>query len=118
MTNGQKIIMPPYFVSVRWKDSPKGEEKSYQDDVERVFGFRSHQKNHQEIVDMLDGIVNKGGEVIYFGVYDKSKRNFIGVKNKNELQKLMVPVMPTRNIAEIKSARSHIRKLLQELINQ
>lgn len=120
MTSGQKIIMPPYFVSVRWKDSPRGEEKSYQDNTQQSFGpgYRSHQNNYKEIFDMLDGIVKKGGEVIYFGIYDKSKKSFIEIKNKNELQKLMVPTIPTRNIAETKLTRSHIRKLLRELINQ
>ena len=114
----QAIIMPPYFVSVKWKDSSDGEEKSYQDNTRQAWGYRPHQKSHTEIMEMLDGIVNKGGEVIYFGIYDKSKGNFIEAKNKEALGRLLIPTMPKplKDIAEIKVTRRQLKLLINEAI--
>jgi len=113
------IIMPPYFISITWKDSPQGQDKSYTDDIERKFGFREHQNNVSIIKNMLDSIVNKGGEVKYFSLYDPEIKSFIKVNDKAQLNKLVVPPLPPprQKIAEsLTLTRKDLRSLIEGLL--
>ena len=118
-----KIIMPPYFITIRWKDTRNGPVKSYTDDVKRVFDFREHQNNASEIKKMLDGIVNNGGSIEYFGVYDPEIKYFIKVSNKEQLDKLLIPSLGTappvpgrKQVAETKITRKQLRDLIKKIL--
>jgi multimeric flavodoxin WrbA len=116
------IIMPPYFITINWKDTPKGPIKSYTDDVKRVFGFREHQNNASSIKKMLDGIVNKGGSVEYFGIYDPEIMSFVKVSSKEQFDKLLIPSIDSlppkpdrKKVAEVKIAKKQIIDLIQNI---
>ena len=113
-----KLIVPPYFISITWKDSPQGQDKTYTDDIKRKFGFREHQNNVSIIKNMLDGIVNKGGEVKYFSLYDPEIKSFIKINDKSQLDKLVIPKLPpaSQKIAEIKVTKRQLRQIIKNIL--
>jgi hypothetical protein len=71
---------------------------------------------------MLDGIVNKGGSVEYFGIYDPEIMSFVKISSKEQFDKLLIPSIDSlppkpdrKKVAEVKIAKKQIIDLIQNI---
>ena len=110
-----RIMLPPYFIKVTWRDELGGRQKYYEDDIKRSFAFSPHQMKAQEIIKMYQGIINRGGEIINFSMYDNVIfKDYIPVPDINQLKKLLIPGL-TKLVAEVRLTRKQLSELIKNI---
>ena len=123
-----KVIMPPYFITIQWQESPTARLQTYTDDITGKGGLRPHQDSVSIIKNMLNGIHNRGGSVEYFAIYDPEIKHFVKAANTAELDKLVIPPVDTappppdpamtgeKMVSEIKITRKQLRNIARKLL--